>query len=137
MTTLIDRVVSRRGRGFVQSYIVSWGHFLLCPWHYPCQFSKKYLYDCQICPELLVEIFFSKLAWVMSGDRNNKKCPQLTIIWTHPCHAYNSVYQGSHCSALLIGCVKFCSRLYMYYYVISYHILVSILIGNWSKEIEG
>ena len=34
-------------------------------------------------------------------------------LWTHPCHAYNSVYQGSHCSALLIGCVKYCSRLYV------------------------
>ena len=30
----------------------------------------------------------------------------------HPCPAQSSVYQASHCSALLIGCVKFCSRLY-------------------------
>ena len=31
----------------------------------------------------------------------------------HPCPTQNSVFQASHCSTLLIGCVKFCSRLYM------------------------
>ena len=31
---------------------------------------------------------------------------------TNPSHAYNSAYQGSHYSAFLIGCVKYCSRLY-------------------------
>ena len=29
----------------------------------------------------------------------------------HPSPAQNSVFQASHCSALLIGCVKYCSRL--------------------------
>ena len=31
----------------------------------------------------------------------------------HPCPAQNTVFQASHYSALLIGCVKFCSRLYI------------------------
>ena len=40
---------------------------------------------------------------------------------------HNSIYQVSHCSALLIGCVKFCSCLYIhilhYYYHPSHFLL--------------
>ena len=31
----------------------------------------------------------------------------------HPCPAQNTAFQASHCSALLLGCVKYCSRLYV------------------------
>ena len=37
---------------------------------------------------------------------------------------YNSVYQASHCSALLIGCLKFCSRLCIYMVFCSFTILI-------------
>ena len=30
----------------------------------------------------------------------------------HPCPAQNTAFQASHCSALLLGCLKYCSRLY-------------------------
>ena len=62
-------------------------------------------------PQLLTgEIFRWKLAYL--EPRVLQKNPQIRSIWPLPCSSHNSVYQGSHCSALLIGCVKFCSRLY-------------------------
>ena len=36
-------------------------------------------------------------------------------VWLYPCPAQNSVYQASHCSALLIGWLDFCSRLYIFF----------------------
>ena len=161
MITLIYWVVGVAGEC---SYM---GHFLLCPWHYPCWFSKKNLRRAVektvklwvlhkndfLCntrflsnfPELPAEIFFRKLAWVMSGRQgHNKKYPQLTSIWTHPCHAYNSVYQGSHCSALLIGCVKYCSRLYIcrygfylkYFQKLFFRIFHTVIINNGLNNFD-
>ena len=37
----------------------------------------------------------------------------MSHIRTLPSHSYNSVYQGNHCSALLIGCEDFCLCVYL------------------------
>ena len=59
---------------------------------------------------------FSKIGMGNVSDITKKKCPQLTCIRTHAC---NSVYEGSHCSALFIGCVKYffvCKMVYLCHY---------------------
>ena len=40
-----------------------------------------------------------------------KKRPQHRSMKLHPCPAQNTAFQASHCSALLLGCLKYCSRL--------------------------
>ena len=45
----------------------------------------------------------------------------------HPCPAQNSAFQASHCSALLMGYVKYCSRLYVNkYWFLNIGIIVSL-----------
>ena len=56
-------------------------------------------------------IFKKKSSWRFLGK--SSKLWALHKKSFHPCPAQNSVYQTSHCSALLIGCVKFFSRLYL------------------------
>ena len=52
-----------------------------------------------------------KLAYLVS--RCIQKVPQHRSMWLYPCPDYNSVYQGSHCSGLLLLCVNLFGRLYI------------------------
>ena len=42
-----------------------------------------------------------------------KKRPQHRSMWLHSCSVQNSVYQASHCSALLIGWLDTCPLVYL------------------------
>ena len=71
-------------------------------------------------------IFKKKSSWRFLG-KSSKLWVLHKVIWKkrlqhrsmklHPCPAQNSVFQASHCSALLIGYVKYC---------------FSIMLGIWS-----
>ena len=41
---------------------------------------------------------------------------QHSSMWLYPCSAQDYVYQASHCSALLIGWLNFCTRVCIYVY---------------------
>ena len=58
-------------------------------------------------PEISAKIFSWKSAY------KNVPNAQHRSTWLHPCSAQNSVYQASHCSALLIRWLNFCCRVYI------------------------
>ena len=66
----------------------------------------------ELFPRNLREDFFLKIG-ILSPKVYTKIRPQHRSMKLHPCLAQRSVFQASHWSALLIGCVKFCSRLYI------------------------
>ena len=65
----------------------------------------------QFFPEISAKIFSWKSAYIV--PRNIQKCPQHKSMWLHP--AQNFGFQASYCSTLLIGCLNFLGRLYIYF----------------------
>ena len=63
----------------------------------------------ELFPRNLREDFFLKIG--IHNAKVYKNVPNIEVC--DFCPAQNSVYQVSHCSALLIGWLDFCSRLYM------------------------
>ena len=63
--------------------------------------------------ELLMEILKIE-NWHTKSQGVYKNRPQHRSMKLHPCPTQNSAFQASHCSALLMGCVKYCSRLYTF-----------------------
>ena len=62
-------------------------------------------------PEISAKIFSWKLTYIHCAKVYTKNVLSIEV-FINPCPAQNAVSQASHWSALRIGCVKYCSRLY-------------------------
>ena len=81
------------------------------------EFTQFYVGDvfCIHRIHLCMPIFKKKSFRIFLGE-SSKLCIVVTLLQykvSTVCPAENSVYQPSHCSALLIGCVKYCTRQYV------------------------
>ena len=69
---------------------------------------------CNFLPDVSGLIFSWKLAYKEPSYIVYKKRPQRRSMWLHPWPVQNFANQASHCSALLIGWIHLCSRVYIF-----------------------